>query len=107
MIIDQNSFNKYKDKIGKYFNDMNASNSFDYLLSNGSLYIKSSSGINIIKTNPEKPSDVQEINSNEINDINVDELKMVLDSILNNQSLINVEITPSNYPSFYNITFTE
>ena len=105
--IDQNSFNKYKDKIGKYFNDMNASNSFDYLLSDGSLDIKSSSGINIIKANSDKSSDIQDFKSNEINGVNGDELKMVLDSILNNQSLINIEITPSDSPSFYNITFAE
>ena len=108
--ISQKSFNKYKAKIGSHFDKMNALNSFDYMLSDEILNIKSSNSINIINTNFDELADVQQFELSERNDISQNELKLVLDSIfkkINNQKLINFEITSSDISSYYNIVFFE
>ena len=105
------SFNEYKVKIGKYFDKMNASAHFNYMLSNQLLSIKSSDKITIVNDKFNQMTSIQELKSASISDIDKDGLKKAVDSIfnINNASLIDFNISPSSDLSYslYNILLSE
>ncbi|MAX13067.1 MAG: hypothetical protein CMG11_03265 [Candidatus Marinimicrobia bacterium] len=105
------SFNEHKVKIGKYFDKMNSSAHFNYMLSNQLLTIKSSDKITIVNDKFSQTTSIQELKSASIIDIDKDGIKKAVDSIfnINNASLIDFNISPSSdlSYSFYNILLSE
>ena len=109
--ISPTSFNEYKVKIGKYFDKMNSSAHFNYMLSNQLLTIKSSDKITIVNDKFSQTTSIQELKSAAIINIDKDGLKKAVDSIfnINNASLIDFNISPSSDLSYslYNILLSE
>jgi len=101
--MSSSSFKNYKTIIGNYFDDMNKSNQFEYILSNGILKIKSSKKVIFLNDNFDQSVSSQEFESADITDIDKVALQSVLDSIfnINNKKLINFNIIPSRDHSYY------
>ena len=101
--ISKDSFDTYKSKIGKYLDKMGGSSQFEYMLSEGSLSIKSSNGLDIVNGNFDNSSDIQNFLSGQKIGVSSDELKGLLDSVfnINNEGLIGFDITPTDLSYYY------
>ena len=101
--ISKDSFDTYKSKIGEYLDKMGGSSQFEYMLSSGSLSIKSSNGLDIVNDNFDNSIDTQDFLSSQKVGVSSDELKGLLDSVfnINNEGLIGFDITPTDLSYYY------
>jgi len=110
LAFNSDSFNQNKAKLGSYFKKISNQDIFEYTLSDEELSIQSIDNIRIQNLNFDESVVEEDFSTNQISDIDKQELLMVIDSIfkINNKELINFDITQSNYlkqSTYYNILF--